>query len=260
MQMVNDRFLAPFLMQIAVYSAIDSTERALGAATYSVRGEVQFQGNAPPLRLNNMYAGDANTALQVSLSAAVPLAYVLQSGFPSLEVKKVALQIESFDQKKQLQIDQVIASPHEVRPGEKVKLTTVLVGDDGAEVARTLDYAVPIGAPPGLLCFTVTDGNVANLTEFRQILSSTPRSVQQLVGNVNKLRANTKAYVRVWRPEPNFQLEGEDFPDPPPSLALILGASQTAMQGRNSKISELEINAGDAVISGAKTAQVEIKE
>jgi len=260
MQMVNDRFLAPFLMQIAVFSAIDSTERTLGAATYSVRGQVEFQGNAPPLKLNNMYAGDANTALQVSLSAAVPLAYLLQSGFPSLEVKNVALQIESFDQKKQLQIDQVIASPHEVRPGEKVKLTTVLVGDDGAEVARTVDYAVPIGATPGLLCFTVTDGNVANLAEFRQILNSTPRSVQQLVGNVNKLRANTKAYVRVWRPEPNFQLEGEDFPDPPPSLALILGASQNAVQARNSKLLELEISAGDAVISGAKSAQVEIKE
>ena len=91
-------------------------------------------------------------------------------------------------------------------------------------------------------------------------MNSTPRSVQQLVGNVNKLRANTKAYVRVWRPEPNFQLEGEDFPDPPPSLALILGASQNAVQARNSKLLELEISAGDAVISGAKTAQVEIKE
>jgi hypothetical protein len=260
MQMVNDRFLAPFLTQIAVFSAIDSTERAMGAATYSMRGEIQFQGSAPPIKLNNMYAGDANTSLQVSLSAAIPLAYVLQSAFSSLEVKKVALEIDSFDWKKQLQIDQVVASPREVRPGEKVRLTAVLVGDNGVEVTRTVDYAVPIGAPAGPLCFTVTDGNVANLTEFRQMLGGTPRSAEQLVDNVNRLRGNTKAYVRVWRPEPNFQLEGEDFPDPPPSLALILGASQTAMQARNSKLEELEISAGDVVIAGAKTAQVEVRE
>src|SRR5713101_6064601 len=95
MQMVNDRFLAPFLMQVSVFSAIDSTERALGAATYSVRGEIEFQGGAPSLKLNNMYAGDANTSLQVSLLAAVPLAYVLQSGFSSLEVKRVSLEIDS---------------------------------------------------------------------------------------------------------------------------------------------------------------------
>ncbi|HYM01382.1 MAG TPA: SpoIVB peptidase S55 domain-containing protein, partial [Stellaceae bacterium] len=169
-EMANDRFLAPFLMQIAVFSAIDSTERALGAATYGVRGEIEFQGGAPPLKLNNMYAGDANTALQVSLSAAIPLAYILQSGFSSLEVKKVALEIDSFDEKKQLQIDQVVASPHEVRPGEKVQLSAVLVGENGAEVTRTLEYAVPVGASPGPLCFTVADGNVSNLSEFRQIL------------------------------------------------------------------------------------------
>jgi hypothetical protein len=261
MQMVNDRFLAPFLMQIAVFSAIDSTERTLGAATYGVRGEIEFQGNAPPLKLNNMYSGDANTAQQVSLSAAIPLAYVLQSGFSSLEVKKVEMDIDSFDEKKQLQIDQVVAAPHEVRPGEKVRLTAVLVGDNGAEVTRTVDYLVPVGATPGPLCFTVSDGNLANLSELAQIIGGTPRSAERLVANVNRLRANTKAYVRVWRPEPNFQIEGEDFPDPPPSLALILGTSQTAAtQARNSKVAELEISAGDAVITGGKTVQVEVKE
>jgi hypothetical protein len=260
MQMANDRFLAPFLMQVAVFSAIDSTERTLGAATYSVRGEIEFQGSAPSLKLNNMYAGDANTAMLVSLSAAVPLAYVLQSGFSSLEVKRVSLEIDSFDEKKQLQIDQVVASPHEVRPGEKVRLSAVLVGENGAEVTRTLDYSVPIGASPGPLCFTVADGNVANLSDFRQILGTTPHSAEQLVASVNKLHANTKAYVRVWRPEPNFQLEGADFPDPPPSLALILGASPTAVQTRNSQVAEIEIDAGDAVISGAKTVQVDVKE
>jgi len=261
MGMANDRFLAPFLMQIAVYSAIDATERSLGAASYAVRGQIEFQGSAPPLKLNNMYAGDANTAMQVSLSAAIPLAYVLQSGFSSLEVKQVSLDIESFDEKKQLQIDQVIASPHEVHPGGNVQLTTVLVGENGAEVTRRVDYAVPIGATPRPLYFTVADGNMTNLSEFRQIIGSTPRSAEQLVASVNKLRTNTKAYVRVWRMEPNFQLEGDEFPDPPPSLALILGSTQTtALQTRNSKAAELEISAGDAVISGVKTAQVEVKE
>src|SRR5439155_649626 len=83
-------------------------------ASYAVRGQIEFHGGAPPLKLNNMYAGDANTAMQVSLSAAIPLAYVLQSEFSSLVVKKVALDIDSFDEKKQFQIDQVIVSPHEV--------------------------------------------------------------------------------------------------------------------------------------------------
>src|SRR5439155_12788543 len=39
MQMANDRFLAPLLVQMAVFSAIDANERAVGAASCRVNGE-----------------------------------------------------------------------------------------------------------------------------------------------------------------------------------------------------------------------------
>lgn len=110
----------------------------------------------------------------------------------------------------------------------------------------------------------MADGQTTNITEFRQVIGAQPKSISQLISIVNNLRANTKAYVRVWRPEPDFQLEGADFPDPPPSVAMILAGSQSAFgsigQTRNSKVAELEIGAGDSVISGSKTIQVEVKE
>lgn len=260
MQMVNDRFLSPFLVQMAVFSIIDSTERTIGASSFVVKGQIELQGVDQPVKLDNMYAGDAGTAAQVSLSTAVPLAYVMQSGFSALQVRRVALDIASFNEKKQLQIDDVIASRREVHPGENLELTAILQGENGAEVVRKVNYQVPRGAPPGTLFFTVADGNTTNLAEFRQIIGNPPRSADQLVSTVNRLRANTRAYVRVWRADPAFQLEGEDFPAPPPSLALVLAGSQGVTQTRNSKITELEINAGDAVISGSKTIQVEVKE
>jgi hypothetical protein len=264
MELVNDRFLSPLLLQMAVFSTIDATERTVGASSFRVTGEVEFQGSAAPLKLNNMYAADTGSAMIASLSTAIPLAYVLQSGFDSLQVKKVSLDIESFDAKMQLQIDNVFVNRREVRPGEKVELTAILVGDNGSETARKVEYQVPLGATPGPLLFTVADGMTTNLTEFRQIIGAQPKSISQLISTVNNLRANTKAYVRVWRPEPAFQLEGEDFPDPPPSVALILAGAQTALgsvtQTRNSKLAELEIGAGDCAISGSKTIQVEVKE
>ena len=264
MEMVNDRFLSPLLVQMAVFSTIDATERTVGASSFRVTGEIEFHGSAAPLKVNNMYAADTGSAMIASLSTAIPLAYVLQSGFDALEVKKIALDIESFDAKKQFQIDSVSVARREVRPGGKVELTTMLVGENGAELARTVEYQVPMGITPGPLCFTVADGMTTNLTEFRQIIGAQPKSISQLISTVNSLRANTKAYVRVWRPEPAFQLEGADFPDPPPSVSLILAGAQTAQgsigQTRNSKVAELEIGAGDSVISGSKTIQVEVKE
>ena len=48
------------------------------------------------------------------------------------------------------------------------------------------------------------------------------------------------------------------------AVALILGSSQSSAPGitqtRNSKIAEMELDAGDMVITGSKTVQVEVKE
>ncbi|HWQ54982.1 MAG TPA: hypothetical protein VN442_14950 [Bryobacteraceae bacterium] len=263
-RMVNDRFLAPLLVQMAVFSTIDATERTVGASSLRVTGEIGLEGTPEPIKLNNMYAADNGSALMASLSAAVPLAWVLQSGFDTLAVRKVELEIESFSEKKQLQIDQVTAARNSVRPGEKVELFTVMVGDNGAEVTRKVDYEVPVGAPPGPLFFTVADGATTNMQEYRIVAGTQPKSVDQVIATVNSMRANTKAYVRVWRADPAFQMEGADFPDPPPSVSMILGGAQpgagTIQQTRNAKVAELEIAAGDVVISGSKTIQVEVKE
>lgn len=263
MRMVDDRFLAPLLMQMAVFSSIDATERTVGAGSLRVTGEIELQGSPSPIKVDNMYAADNGSALLASLSTAVPVAWVLQSGFDALALRKVALNIESFGEKKQLQIDQVTAARGQVRPGEKVELHTVLVGDNGAEVTRKVEYQVPVGARPGPLYFTVADGATINVQEFRVLAGNPPKSVEQLIATVNNMRANTKAYVRVWRADPAFQLEGVELPDPPPSAALILGgqaSAGTVQQTRNAKVAELEISAGDMVISGSKTIQVEVKE
>jgi hypothetical protein len=264
MQMVNDPMLSPLLIQMAVYSAIDATERTTGAASLRISGEFEFQNSASPVRLNNMFAADNGSAMMASLSAAVPLAYVMQGGFEALQLKKVTLLIDAFDQKKQLTIDGISVSRPQVRAGEKVQLNVALVGENGAEITRRVEYQVPIGAEPGPLYFTVADAGNTNIADFRQVLTATPRTSMQLIGTVNNLHPNNKAYVRVWRGDPAFQLEGADLPGPPASIALILAGSQSSLAGitqtRNSKIAEMEVDGGEMVISGVKTIQVDVKE
>ena len=264
MQMVDDPLLSPLLIQMAVYSVIDSTERTVGASSIRVTGQIDFQNAPVPVRLNNIFAADNGAAQQVSLNAAVPVAYVMQSGFESLRLKRVALQIEAFDEKKQLNIDSVSTSRREVHAGDTVRLNVLLTGDNGSETMRQVDYQVPIGAQAGPLYFTVSDAGTANITDFRQVLAATPHNPGQLITTVNNLHPNNKAYVRVWRPDPAFQLEGVDMPGLPPSAALVLEGSQPTLAGiietRNSRIAEMEIDGGDMVISGVKTIQVEVKE
>ena len=54
MQMVNDTLLSPLLLQMAVFSAIDATERTVGASSIRVTGEIEFLNAPALLRTNNM--------------------------------------------------------------------------------------------------------------------------------------------------------------------------------------------------------------
>ena len=264
MQMVNDRVLSPIIMQMAVYSAIDATERTLGMGSFAVHGQVEFQQGVPPLKLDNTYAGDFNAPLQASLGVASPLAFVMAAGFDALKIKGIEVSISASEKKSVLQIDQVTASPKEVRPGEHVDLAITFSGENGVELLRTVSYTVPVGAPAGQLQFTVSDAASANSFDYQQLAAAQPKSPAQVVTFLNNLRPNTNAYVRVWRNDPAFQVQGADLPDPPPSLALILGKAQAAQQGaliaHGSTIDELQLDAGDAVITGTKTIQVDVKE
>ena len=102
------------------------------------------------------------------------------------------------------------------------------------------------------------------MADYQQTIAATVRGPEQIIGLLNGLHGNNKAYVRVWRQTPAYQLEGADLPDPPPSVAAILGRSQANLAGvsqmRNSKITQMEIDGGEAAITGSKTIQVDIKE
>jgi hypothetical protein len=262
MQMVNDRVLSPFIVQMAVYSAIDATERTLGLASYSVRGAVEFQRSVPPLKLDNTYSGDFNVPLQASAGVTSPVAYLMAAGFDALKIKNITLEVEASERKRLLQIDQVTASPKEVHAGQPVELTVNFTGENGIEMQKSLRYIVPVGAPEGTLNFTVSDANYSNTLDYQQLAATAPKTPTQLVSFLNNMRPNTNAYVRVWRSDPAFQVQGQDLPDPPPSVGLILNRAQSAQGAwfpRGSKIDELQIATGNVVVTGSKTVPVDVK-
>jgi hypothetical protein len=260
MQMVNDRFLSPFLLQMAVFSSMDATERTTGASTIEVQGSVEFENRRETASLRNIYAADTGAPMQAATLTAVPLSYLMQAGFEALKIKHIGIRIAASNTKKDMNIAQVYLSRKEARPGDTVELMTLLDGPNGVELTRSVKYTIPPGTAPGTLYFTVADGNQTSIAELRQIVAETPASVEQLISTVNRVRPNDKAYIRIWRAEPAYEVQGEELPDPPPSLALILGSTQSLSQNRNSRVAEIVLDAGNMLVSGAKTAQLEVKD
>ena len=261
MSVVQDRVMTPLVAQMAVFSAIDSTERAVGAATYSIRGRAEFDGGS--VKLDNIYSGDVNVAALASVGTAAPLSYALGSGFDAFRLKNISLDIVPLSTRNQVQVADVLA-PRQVHPGDDIELTVVLTGENGTESVKKSLYKVPVGAPAGPLFVTVSDATAANLSDVQTALGSPPRSPAQVLGLLNNLRSNTNAYLRLWRAEPNFTVEGRELPGLPASMAIILGKAQpgvaSLMAARGAKIAEIDIPVGDNVVTGSKTIQIEVKE
>jgi hypothetical protein len=261
MNVARDPILTPMVAQMAVFSAIDATERSVGSATYAVHGHADFEGGS--VKLDNVYSGDLNTATMASLGVGTPLSYALTSGFDALRLKSLTLEIDAAEAEHQLQIADAFA-PRQAHPGDDVEISVVFSGENGVETVKKTHYRVPVGAPAGVMNLTVSDASSANLLEFQNVLGVPARSAAQVLTLLNELRSNTSAYVRIWRADAPYTIEGRDLPNPPASLAAILGRSQPGASAlastRGTKIAEIEIPAGENLVTGSKTIQIEVKE
>ena len=110
---------------------------APSAPPLRVTGEIEFQNAPAPVRINNMFAADNGSAMQASLSTAIPVAYVMQSGFDIAAAEKRRPQHRSLrPEEAALTIDGITVSRREVRAGDTVQLNVSLTGENGAETSR----------------------------------------------------------------------------------------------------------------------------
>ena len=125
-EIVRDPLLTPYLLQMALFSSIDATQRQVGASTLRLRGEARFGEGLPPLRLDNIYSAPSNTALSAAATTSLMLYYVLLNA--NIAVEEIDLAIEASDREEWAEIDRVWSDKRQVRPGETIELSAALRG------------------------------------------------------------------------------------------------------------------------------------
>ncbi len=56
-----------------------------------------------------------------------------------------------------------------------VELAVTFTGENGLEMQKSVRYRVPVGAPLGLLNFTVSDGSLSNALDYQQLSAEPPQ-------------------------------------------------------------------------------------
>ncbi|HEY7680464.1 MAG TPA: SpoIVB peptidase S55 domain-containing protein, partial [Terriglobia bacterium] len=263
-EVANDRFLLPFLMNLTVFSAVGSTERQVGDSTLQVEQTISLEG-LPDVELESFISGGANGPAMAARSAAVPLAYLMQSGLGPLDVRNIRLKILSTNQRLTQELEQVWTSRREVKAGEAFELTALLRDQDGRETLQKTTIEIPSSLRPGPLTITVADG--ASLDRIEAGMSGRmvlPKDPQQLVRAINRARRNNRLYVRLARPETGFVLQGDSFPSPPPSVVSTLSTtpslSTNVSRTMLSTVADYELEPVSGVVAGVKGLALTVEE
>ena len=260
LEMVRDAQLAPWLLQMALYSAIDVNERATGPLTLRVRGGVSFKNGLPRLVLDDIYTGTGGVGQSAALSTAVPLAYLLQIGHPGIEVEAVDIEVDTVQADEYTDLVRAWLSKTQVRPGETVEIRFAAKDPDGQETVRTVPYEVPVSMPAGLVQVTVGDALSMNIMEWRGLLAGRKvRDAGATIRFLNSLRGSDQAYLRVWQRKQSLWLHADKLPGPPASVRAILatpaGRGAGAVVEPASTLADHRIGGFEGVVRGRLNLQ-----
>jgi hypothetical protein len=259
-EMVSDRFLTPILMQMTTLSTISSTERVVGDSTLQLRGRIALKGQ-PEINVENRLSTSVNAPLAAAFAISQPISVLLNSGFQDLLIERITLDIVSTDARNTGRLERLWINRTEVRRGETVEVQAFARTENGGEYVERIPIEIPADAPLGPLQIIIGDGPSVQATEART--GFTPKSLGQLVREINRLRKADRLYVRLARSESGAVINNEELPSLPPSVLATLGSDRTAggyTLTRSATLFEKELPPAEFVISGQRTLTVNVLE
>lgn len=263
-EMVQQDFLTPLLANLAISSALSSTERAVGPSTLDIKGSIRLS-SGDTVNVEDVLAGDVNTSNLAGASFAAPLAYLLGSGFAHLGVEGVDVSISARNEKRVATLQQAWSTQSEVRPGDHLEVIAVLRKASGESMVERIPVDIPVSVRDKVLSLVVGDGPAINVLENRLGplgASTSLRDLHQLVQALNRMRRNNRLYVLLMAPQRSFVLHGDEYPSPPPSLVQTFLAdpavASSVLYRGTSVVGDFETKPSPYSIQGQKTLMLKV--
>lgn len=259
---VEDEFLAPFLLYAALNSVLSSEERDYGEVTltYKAGSTIRVAGEEE-IALNNMFSGDL-ARIYASGTVAYLTQLLMNSEYRPVHIEGINLILGYEDRRRTARLERAWLSRDRVHAGESVRLSATLRPFRGPEVTRNIDITIPSEVPPGQLFLQVGDGIALAQAEGRQEDEFVPRDLGQLIWLINHLRGSNTLYAVLTRGDNGILFQGERLPNLPPSIAEVMVRPQTRtnyMRLWYRAVAEEAIET-DYALQGYKLLSIEVEE
>jgi hypothetical protein len=261
-EVARDNFLTPLLVNLTVFNSIVSTERALGVQTLSVKGKIHIKGEQP-VELENRFSAESNAPIFASMAVAMPVNFLLSSGYKNLDLESISLDINAQEDDRQAVLDSIRFDRTELRAGDAVELQILTKRPSGEILEDTYPVKIPSDVTPGPLSLLVADGTTLMTRDAReQGEELIPRDLTQLIKFINNIRKNDRLYIRLFRQEAGAVVRGEGLPALPPSILSILRSERNSggiTPIQTSAYMEYELPPSDYVVTGSQLINLVIK-
>ncbi len=231
LKLVNDKFLTPALVNIAVSSLITAEERSYGGITLDFDAAVYLDQDGLSVRLEDLFSGTYDSA-PVNLSGlmAAVVHFLSNNDFQEVGIFRIDLNVRAIEEVRQAVLEKVLLDKFEVSPGEQIRIKVYY----RAQGRETLFEEVTLRAPalPAGTEFQLVVGDAAAMQQIERsqyrIQDFTPRDLSQLIRLLSNLRKNNRIYFKVMAPKPGLFLKGEEMPNLPPTLKAMFASPRAA--------------------------------
>jgi hypothetical protein len=260
-ELVRDRYLTPLLIDLALYNALTSSERAAGVTTLQIKGKIRVKGEEA-VEIENRFTSDSDALILASHSVAAPVNFMLSAGYRELEMESIDLDLVVQEEDRGAVLDSIRADRMELKAGETLNLEISYRMANGEVRRKSHPVMLPEGIFPGPLTMLVADGTRMMSQDAREQGDELiPRDLSQLIRYINNLRKNDRLYVRFYRQEPGAVVRGENLPGLPPSIISIMKSARNsggAIHTRILPIREYELPATEYVVAGSESLTLTI--
>jgi hypothetical protein len=257
---VKDELFTPLMAFSALANTLLSYERSFGASTYAVTGTALIK-NHDPVTFTNLFSGVGQDSPSSNASAYVigPITSLVANDYEKVDVEGLDLTFKTSEEPLSATLQRVWVDDPRPRAGKSVPVKILLRTYRGEDIIETVPIDIPANAH-GTLSVMVADGARLTQLDQRDARAPQPRTVDQLIRTLNKVRRNDTLYVRLLNADPGAVVNGEVLTSLPPSvLAVVEGdhTSGTSSAVNSATLGEWEAQTGH-VISGLRALAITV--
>jgi hypothetical protein len=263
-EVLNNPKLTPIALMVTIFNALHGVNEFGEEITYRLAGSIGVKG-FPDVTMRNMFAPSENAqpaAMQAAMSLGERFGRIYDNPYNAPAIAGVKLDFDLVRERRWARLESARTDVTEVRPGDEIKLETVLAPYRGERIVQQIPVKIPTSASKGTLRILVSDGDTLDRVGHGTPAFGRKLDLASTIAVLNKEHSNNRVYVSLLEADPEARVADKVMPTLPISIMNVMDGmrgNQEMLVSGESNVDETATGPLDYVVSGAQLLTVTVK-